>query len=517
MQTSFSSIASLAVLIALSKPVLSVAVWGQCGGIGYSGQTLCNAGSTCTYSNAYYSQCLPLSAAPPKDVVPPAPKPSPSACDASKQVDTVPVWGQCGGLTHTGSTVCDDGAVCEFLNAFYSQCHPQRNAGSPATTVKTTSSTISKVATTSTTEKTVTATSAAPTTVKTTTVTLTSSVATSSVVSTASTTIETTTTTSSAPTSTNSICPGNLTKFKYFGVNEAGAEFASAFPGTLGKDYIWPTTSSIDFFLSEGFNTIRIPFMLERLTPVANGLTGAFDATYLAALKSVVNHITGKGAFAIIEPHNYMRYNHNVITSTSDFSTWWKNLASEFKSNSKVIFDVMNEPNGIDAATVFALNQAAVNGIRVSGATTQLITVEGTAWTGAWSWVSSGNAAVFGAIKDPNNNVAIQMHQYLDGDASGTSDSCVSPTIGAERLAAATTWLKQNNLKGFLGEIGGGSNSQCIKAIQSALCAMQQSDVWVGAVWWAAGPWWGDYFQSMEPPNGAAISAILPQALKPFL
>lgn len=84
------------------------------------------------------------------------------------------------------------------------------------------------------------------------------------------------------------------------------------------------------------------------------------------------------------------------------------------------------------------------------------------------------------------------MHQYLDGDASGTSDSCVSPTIGAERLAAATAWLKQKNLKGFLGEIGGGSNSQCIKAIQSALCAMQQSDVWVGAVWWAAGPWWGD-------------------------
>lgn len=33
--------------------------WGQCGGIGYSGPTICASGSTCTVSNAYYSQCLP--------------------------------------------------------------------------------------------------------------------------------------------------------------------------------------------------------------------------------------------------------------------------------------------------------------------------------------------------------------------------------------------------------------------------------------------------------------------------
>jgi len=32
--------------------------WGQCGGIGYSGPTACVAGTTCTYSNPYYSQCL---------------------------------------------------------------------------------------------------------------------------------------------------------------------------------------------------------------------------------------------------------------------------------------------------------------------------------------------------------------------------------------------------------------------------------------------------------------------------
>ena len=99
----------------------------------------------------------------------------------------------------------------------------------------------------------------------------------------------------------------------------------------------------------------------------------------------------------------------------------------------------------------------------------------------AWT-TSSGNSAVFGAIKDPNNNVAIgkprnlavccdvdkrlspEMHQYLDSDGSGTSPTCVSSTIGAERLQAATQWLQQNNLKGFLGEIGAGSNRMCAPA-----------------------------------------------------
>nr|BBC47920.1 xylanase [Penicillium sp.] len=32
--------------------------WGQCGGSGWTGPTTCVSGTTCTYSNAWYSQCL---------------------------------------------------------------------------------------------------------------------------------------------------------------------------------------------------------------------------------------------------------------------------------------------------------------------------------------------------------------------------------------------------------------------------------------------------------------------------
>ncbi|KAF7977021.1 hypothetical protein HWV62_4970 [Athelia sp. TMB] len=41
-----------------SAPTATQTKYGQCGGIGYNGPTVCASGSTCKVSNAYYSQCL---------------------------------------------------------------------------------------------------------------------------------------------------------------------------------------------------------------------------------------------------------------------------------------------------------------------------------------------------------------------------------------------------------------------------------------------------------------------------
>ncbi|KAL2256826.1 hypothetical protein VTK26DRAFT_1068 [Humicola hyalothermophila] len=38
-----------------------------------------------------------------------------------------PLWGQCGGNGWTGPTTCVSGAVCEFINDWYSQCVPGSN------------------------------------------------------------------------------------------------------------------------------------------------------------------------------------------------------------------------------------------------------------------------------------------------------------------------------------------------------------------------------------------------------
>ncbi|KAE9394437.1 glycoside hydrolase [Gymnopus androsaceus JB14] len=312
-----------------------------------------------------------------------------------------PVWGQCGGIGWDGPTTCAAGSGCVVSSPYYSQCLPGASTTASATSTKSTSST--------------------------------------------GTTTATSTSSGSAPSSAAGTCAAPTTKFKYFGVNQSGAEFGNTvIPGTLGTDYTWPAPSSINYFVGQGFNFFRLPFLLERLCPPATGITGPFDAHYFGNLSATVTEITSLGAYVAIEPHNFLIYNGQTLTSTSAFQTFWTNLASEFKTNNHVIFDLMNEPYQPTAQVVYEMMQAGVNGVRAAGATSQLILVEGTSYTGAWTWVSSGNAAAFAALTDPNNNVAIEMHQYLDSDGSGTSATCVSNTIGASRLADATAWLQTN-------------------------------------------------------------------------
>ena len=210
-------------------------------------------------------------------------------------------------------------------------------------------------------------------------------------------------------------------------------------------------------------------------------------------------------------------------------------MAKEFADNEKVIFDTSkslhdacsvstatdlesldNEYHDMDQTLVLDLNQAAINGIRAAGATTQYIFVEGNAYSGAWDWTDNNDN--LSGLTDSEDKIIYEMHQYLDSDSSGTSETCVSSTIGAERLKSATAWLKSNNKKGFIGEFAGGVNTVCEEAVEGMLAYMSEnSDVWTGAEWWSAGPWWGSYMYSLEPTDGAAYSTYLPILEKYFV
>ncbi|KAF3399472.1 putative endo-beta-1,4-glucanase B [Talaromyces pinophilus] len=290
--------------------------------------------------------------------------------------------------------------------------------------------------------------------------------------------------------------------FEWFGSNESGAEFGSGnIPGVEGTDYTFPNTTAIQILIDAGMNIFRVPFLMERMIPTE--MTGSLNTAYFEGYSEVINYITGQGAHAVVDPHNFGRYYGTPISSTSDFQTFWSTLASQFKSNDKVIFDTNNEYHDMDESVVVALNQAAIDGIRDAGATTQYIFVEGNSYTGAWTWTTYNTAMV--NLTDPSGLIVYEMHQYLDSDGSGTSDQCVSSTIGQERVVDATTWLQTNGKRGILGEFAGGANSVCEEAVKGMLNYLEQnSGVWLGASWWSAGPWWGDYIFSMEPPSGTA-------------
>ncbi len=310
----------------------------------------------------------------------------------------------------------------------------------------------------------------------------------------------------------------------YRGVNLAGAEFGEgSLPGTHGSHYVYPDPryaggyTSQDYFIGDqGMSVVRLPFRWERLQPTRRA---ALEAAELARLTTTVNSITGKGASVILDPHNYARYHGQLIGSGiphADFADFWARLAQVFRGNPRVIFGLMNEPHDMPTEQWASAANAAITAIR-NAAASNLILVPGNAWTGAhsWSqnWYGTPNATVMLGVTDPGNNYAFEVHQYLDADSSGTSATCVSATIGSQRLQGFTNWLKQHKRRGFLGEFGAGASSTCLAALDDMLAHVHASpDVWLGWTYWAAGPWWGDYFMSLEPRNGAEAPQMAPLA-----
>ncbi|KAF4848451.1 Endoglucanase gh5-1 [Colletotrichum siamense] len=465
-----------------------------CGGKGWTGATTCVSGYTCVKQNDYYSQCVQGSAS--------------AGAVSAQQVTTL--------KTSTRRSCKSKTAGSAAASVVVPQAPTSSAAGTSTTSAgatvkpsaqpvdtKTAPSTSSKAASSQAPVKSVAAeavSSSAPVVKPTTTA---AAPVTTSKAAVTSAALATSAKASSAPAASASATPGKTGKFKWFGSNQSGAEFGQGtLPGTAGKDYTFPDTTKVDTLISQGYNTFRLNFLMERLAP--NGLTGSFDADYLAGLTKAITHITTAGASVVLDPHNYGRFNNNIITDTAAFKTFFTNWATLFKSNDKVIFDTNNEYNSMDQDLVLKLNQAAIDGIRASGAT-NYIWVEGNSWTGAHSWVSTNDNMK--ALTDPLNKIAYEMHQYLDSDSSGTSETCVSATIGVERVKDATEWLRSNGKVGVLGEFAGGANDVCKEAVTGLLNYLQQnSDVWIGATTWAAGPMWGSYMYSFEPETGVAYN-----------
>jgi endoglucanase len=303
---------------------------------------------------------------------------------------------------------------------------------------------------------------------------------------------------------------------KLTGVNLATAAFGPhlGLPGEYNKHYTYPTPQGIDYFVKKGTNVIRLPFLWERLQ---RELGAEFYQPELERLQAVVDHATKAGARVILDPHNYARY-HGTIIGTGDvtnahFADFWVRLANLYKDNDRVIFGLVNEPYGMPSTEHWVTTaNTAIAAIRNTGAD-NLVLVPGNAYSGAHSWTAgyygTPNSVAMLDIVDPGDNYAFDVHQYLDADSSGTKDVIVSETIGAERLNVFTQWAKTHNKRAFLGEfavanakIGDGPEQIGDEALANMLDHMDDnSDVWLGWSWWAAGPWWNEYMFTLEPTN----------------
>ena len=133
---------------------------------------------------------------------------------------------------------------------------------------------------------------------------------------------------------------------------------------------------------------------------------------------------------------------------------------------------IMNEPHDQEINEWVPQVQAAVNAIRALGASKQYILLPGVGWTGGGSFISVNEPAL-SKVTDPTGGTAklvYDIHQYLDGDSSGTSTECVSDKI-SQIFSPITALLQAKGRKAFLSEVGGG-NTACEQDYFGATCVI---------------------------------------------
>lgn len=318
------------------------------------------------------------------------------------------------------------------------------------------------------------------------------------------------------------------------GVAISSAEWAinsdgqGANPGIHGKNYIWPDAKyvegyeSVKEYMNMGMTTIRLPFRWERLQPTLNQ---PFALLEHERLTTTVNGMLEDGAYVILDIHNYARYGEQVINgsnsnkttglwasitdkfktasiSNQEFSDLWRRLAQQYKNEPKVIFGLMNEPMKMLTENWLSAANAAISAIRETGAE-NLILVPGNAWTGAHSWMQNwygtANADVMLKVYDPLNYFAYEVHQYMD-EISSWSETCVSKTIGSERMHAFTKWLIKHDKRAFLGEFFANDDDTCLAALEDQLSYLEKyASYYIGWSWWGGGPRCVDWVKPIDP------------------
>lgn len=296
-----------------------------------------------------------------------------------------------------------------------------------------------------------------------------------------------------------------------YGVNMAGADFGSNFPGEYNHDYTYPTAADLDYWNQKGLRMIRFPFKWERLQLELNGPLTQFDLT---KMKELVQAAEERNMPVILDLHNYCRRylngEHTIIgtngLTVEHLSSFWKAIATEFKSFGNIYaYGLMNEPHDLDPGTTwFEMAQACINSIREVDMQTTIM-VGGGHWSSAEKWMENSDTLKY--LVDPANNLRFEAHVYFDDDASGTykysyeEENCY-PEKGIDRVAPFVNWLKANNFRGFVGEYGiPDSDPRWNVTLDLFLAHLQENGI--NGTYWAAGPWWPkDEFMAVSPVDG---------------
>jgi hypothetical protein len=229
----------------------------------------------------------------------------------------------------------------------------------------------------------------------------------------------------------NQIVDQNGKTMRLLGVNKSGSEYACAQGwGIFDGPFDLPVVLAMK---SWGINAVRIPLnsacWLSRSSVSNSTYTGA---VYRSAILDVVKLLKSQGMFAILDLHvNPPRVGKSVKSTVSapnqDAVVFWKSVAMNFKLHQNVLFDLYNEPQGIDwncwrngclakNGITYVGMQNLIDAIRLTGSKSVIIVEGRSTATDFSAWNNF-------RLVDPLNQLILSNHNYQGMTGNDTLES----------------------------------------------------------------------------------------------
>jgi hypothetical protein len=205
-------------------------------------------------------------------------------------------------------------------------------------------------------------------------------------------------------------------------------------------------------YKASGFQTVRIPIRYDGYTGQAAPYT--ITPTYLSRIQTLVDAALAQGLIVIINSHHddWIKTRYAEATQRDRFDAIWRQVATRFSAYPpELVFEIINEPNGLTLAQVNDLNARVYQIMRETNPTRNII-FSGHNYSGASELIQ----AALPAEGDPY--LMGYFHSYnpwnFAGLANGTWGSAADRAAIDAEFKQVRAWSDQHQIPVMISEFG---------------------------------------------------------------
>jgi len=205
-----------------------------------------------------------------------------------------------------------------------------------------------------------------------------------------------------------------------------------------------------DAYKNAGFQSVRIPVTWDSHTSTTSPYT--IDPTWMARVEQIVDWALDRNMYVILNAHHetWLKTKYSDLQNQARFDSIWSQVSRHFKNKPEsLLFEILNEPNGMTLTQINELNNRVLWIIRKSNPT-RIVSFSGNGWANVDDLI---------AANIPNDDYIIGYYHSYDpwpfsGLGQGKWGSATDLTDLQARMDKAKAWSDSHKIPVIISEFG---------------------------------------------------------------